>query len=288
MVYCCRPNPMGWAYPIKMSKIYGIIGQSSETSLLLAMHRAAFEAEGMEAEVQYFDLDPVDHEALANFCYESDLNEIEGFSVVGEYKQLIMDYLDHYDPLSQQLGAANTVQNEASNLNGFNTEVTAILKALQEKTKLLGKKILILGAGELARAAIYGLKEFGAEIYIWNRTREKAEDLAEEFDVELIDFSEITEKGFDIFINTTPVGDIEHADQSLLTSDQIKEGAVVMDLILQPLETKLLQEAKKAGAMPSSGDRFLLHQATGQFEIWFNRPAPVEVMEKALMQGLPK
>lgn len=271
-----------------MIKHYGIIGRSPEVPLFFAMHQAAFKAEKVEAEYQIFDIDPLDPEALANFCYESDLNQIEAFSVSPHYQASIMDYLDHYDPLAKKVGFATTIRNQASNLEGYNTTVTAILKALQEKTKLIGKKALILGAGDVAAAAVYGLKEYAVEVYLWNRTPQKAEALASEFEIETIEFREIPQAQFDLIINTTPVGNAKHLDQSLLTAEQIKPGAIVLDLNFSPLPTRLLKEAARAEAQSIGGDRVLLHQAAGEFEIWFEKTAPVEAMEEALKQHILK
>jgi len=267
-------------------KIYGIVGHPVAHSLSPVMHNAAFKAEGIDAEYKVFDIDPEDPENLANFCYETDLNNIAGFSVTIPYKQTIMQYMDNYDPLAKTIGAVNTVANENSNLNGYNTDTTGAIQALREKTDINGKKVLVMGAGGAARAISYGLKEFGADVYIFNRTKEKADALADEFDLETIDYLQIPQAKFDIIINATSVGMSPNTDECLLHAKQIPKGCVVMDIVTSPMETRLLKEAKKAGAETITGERMLLHQACGQFEIWFGKPAPIEVMEKALYENL--
>ena len=250
------------------------------------MHNAAFKAEGIDAEYKIFDIDPSDEENLANFCYETDMNNIAGFSVTMPYKQEIMKYMEEFDPLAKTIGSVNTVENVDSKLNGYNTDSTGAIQALQEKTDIKDSKILILGAGGAARAISYSLKEFGADVYLFNRTKEKAIELAEEFDLETIDFTQIADAGFDIIINTTPVGMTPNSNESLLHAKQMKGVRIVMDIITYPLETQLLKEAKKADAETITGARMLLHQACGQFEIWFDKTAPIEVMEKALYEKL--
>lgn len=267
-------------------KIYGIVGHPVEDSLSPAIHQAAFKEAGIDARYELFDVNPDDPDELANFCYESDVNEVAGFSVTMPFKQQMMDYMDNYDPLAKKLGSVNTVKNEDSNLSGYNTDTAGAMQALQEKTKLPEKKALVLGAGGAARAIVYGLKEFGAEVYVFNRTAEKSEALAKEFEVASIDFLDIAREGFDIIVNATPVGSFPQIEQSLLSREQIKKGAVVMDIITNPLETQLLKEAEVAGAQTISGERMLLHQAAGQFELWFDKPAPFEVMEGALYKNL--
>ncbi len=269
-----------------MKKIFGIVGHPVKQSLSPAMHNAAFKSEGIDAEYKIFDIDPSDEENLANFCYETDLNNIAGFSVTMPYKQEIMKYMEEYDLLARTVGSVNTVENVDSKLNGYNTDATGAIQALQEKTTINKEKILILGAGGAARAIGYSLKEFGADVYIFNRTKSKSIELAKEFDLETIEFTQIADADFDIIINTTPVGMLPDSGSSLLHAEQMKGVKVVMDIITHPLETQLLKEAKKAGAETITGARMLLHQACGQFEIWFGKSAPIEVMETALYEEL--
>jgi shikimate dehydrogenase len=268
------------------NKIYGIVGHPVIHSLSPAMHNAAFKAEGIDTEYKLFDIDPEDEDNLANFCYETDINNIAGFSVTMPYKQTIIQYMDNYDPLAKIVGSVNTVANEDSHLNGYNTDATGAIRALQEKTDIKGEKTLIMGAGGAARAIAYSLKEFGVDVYIFNRTKEKAKALADEFDLEIIDFLKIPQANFDIIINATPIGMLPNTEESLLHADQISKSCLVMDIVTSPMETQLLKEAKKAGAETITGERMLLHQACGQFEIWFGKTAPIEVMEKALYKNL--
>ncbi len=278
-----------------MKKIYGIVGHPVQHSLSPAMHRAAFVAAGIEAEYRIFDFPPEQTDALANFCYEVDLNGVSGFSVTIPFKQEIMAYLDEVDPLAKTIGAVNTVMIEphpeyqAPVLIGYNTDATGALKALNEKIKIPGKRALVLGAGGAARAMVYMLKEAGADVHIFNRSLDKAQALADTFDVNTIEYRLIKkESNFDLIINATTVGSAPGIAESLLHFDQIKNGSVVMDLVTSPLKTQLLKEAEKAGAQTLSGERMLLHQAADQFVIWFGKPAPLEAMEKALQAELAK
>ena len=269
-------------------KTYGIIGYPIIHSLSPIMHNAAIKHLGLDAEYKLFDIDQEDPEDLANFCYETDLNNIGGFSVTMPYKLEIMKYMDHYDPIAKIVGSVNTVVNEDSKLIGYNTDAMGAAQALKEKTEIKKKRVLILGAGGGARAIAYSLKEFGANVYIFNRTKKKAEELADEFDIEFIPYRMIPKGEFDIIVNTTPVGSMPNTEESLLHAEHIKSDAVVMDIITNPIETQLLKEAKKAGATPISGERMLLHQAADQFKLFFDKEAPIKVMEKALYKGLDK
>ena len=269
-----------------MKKIFGIIGHPVTHSLSPAMHNAAFEAEGIDAEYKRFDIAPDNLEDLANFCYETDINGIAGFSVTMPYKTAIMEYLDYYDPLAKIIGSVNTVVNEDSNLVGYNTDTTGAIQALREANDVEGRKVLILGAGGAARGITYGLKEFGADVFLFNRTMEKAEVIAKEMEVLTIDYRNIPKEEFDIIINTTPVGSLPNSNESLLHAEQMEGAIVVMDIITNPIETQLIKEAKKVGAKTVTGERMLLYQACGQFETWFGKAAPKKIMEDALYKQL--
>jgi shikimate dehydrogenase len=271
-----------------MSKIYGIVGNPLSDHLTPPLMNAALEHSKMGIEFKKFELDLQDPESLANFCYETDLNEIGGFGVAAPFKQAIMDYMDYYDPLAKIMGSVNTVVNEKSQLIGHNTESLGALQALLEKTKIPGKKILVLGAGPLGRGLAYSLKSFGADVFAFDRVLERAEQLAKDFDVVALEFRDIGNEEFDILINATPVGSGSDRKASLLSSDQIPSHSLVMDTVLHPIRTQLLREAEKAGAQTISGDRMLLNSALRQFELWFGMEAPKEAMEEALLEELGK
>jgi len=265
-----------------MKKVYGIISHPTDHLLSPALFRAAFKHLKMEAEFKVFDINPDDPEALANFTYETDLNQIAGFAVGAPFEESIMTYMDHYDPLAKIAGSVNTVVNEDSKLIGYNTLSLGALQALQEKTTLPGKKALVMGMGHAGRAIAYSLKEFGVDVFVFDRITEKAEEVAKAFDLMTIDYRDIEKEDFDMLINTTRVGSFPNSEEFLLHEEQIFSHAVVMDLVVHPLKTQLLKVAEKAGAKTVSGDRVLLHTTARQFELWFGLEAPREAMEEQL------
>jgi shikimate dehydrogenase len=271
-----------------MKKIYGIVGHPVTHSLSPAMHNAGIEHYGIEAEYKRFDIEPKDNEGLANFCYETDLNNIGGFSVTIPYKLDIMAYMDEYDPLAKIIGSVNTVVNENSKLLGYNTDSMGAMQAIREKAQVNRKKALVMGMGGAARAIAYSLKQYGADVHLFNRTMKKAEEFADEFDLETIEYRMIQKANFDLIINATPVGSMPNTEESLLHAEHIPSKAVVMDIITNPIETQLLKEAQKAGAQTISGERMLLHQAADQFKLFFDMEPPLEVMENALYKELNK
>ena len=271
-----------------IKKIYGIIGHPVNKSLIPAMHKAAIKHEKIDAEFKLFDIDPSDPENLANFCYETDLNNIAGFSVISPYKESIMAYMEDYDPLAKKIGYVDTVINEDSKLAGYNTNITGMIAALTEKTKISGKKILILGSENSARGIAYSLKEYGADIFIFDREIENSKNLAKEFDVNIIDYRMIPAEKFDIIINTTNIGEFPNINESLLNAKQMHKDLIIMDTIINPIETEFIKSGKEAGAITISGERSLLHQVAGQFEIWHGKKSPFDIIEKILYNEIVK
>jgi len=268
-----------------MTQIFGIVGFPVKQSYHPAMFNAAFKAEKIDAKYQIFEINPEEPEALANYIYEVDLNHIGGFTITMPYKETVMHYLDYFDPLAKSIGSVNCVLNEDSQLIGYNTDSIGAIEALREKTEIMGKKALVMGAGGAGRAILYAFKEFGMTPTVFDRSEEKCKALMQEFKIDGIKALPAKLNSFDLIINATPVGMLPSHD-TLLTANQIPAHAVVMDIVTNPIETPLLREAKKAGAITVSGERMLLMQAAHQFEFWFKKEAPLEVMEKALYDAI--
>jgi 3-dehydroquinate dehydratase/shikimate dehydrogenase len=151
-------------------------------------------------------------------------------------------------------------------------------------------KILVLGAGGAARAAVFGLKERGAEVYILNRTPVQAQKLARQAKARTLKRPDLKKHAFDVIINATPVG-MGNPQESPLTESEIKTK-YAFDMVYNPPETKFLKLAKAAGAEVILGAEMFVQQAARQFEIWTGKPAPwdemLRVVGKALAEETPK
>ena len=147
---------------------------------------------------------------------------------------------------------------------------------MEQRLTLEGAKILVLGAGGAARAAIFGLKERGAELYILNRTAAQAQKLARQARVKSIKRPDLKKLAFDVIINATPVG-MGNTKDSPLNADEIK-AKYVFDMVYDSRETRLIRLAKERGAEVIPGIEMFVHQAARQFEIWTGKPAPWDDM----------
>ena len=275
-----------------MAKILGVIGHPIEHSLSPAMHRAALKELGLDYHYDKFEVKP---EELENFVSDARENFL-GFNVTVPHKVGIIKFLDNLSKEAELIGAVNTVKVENSSAKGYNTDGLGALRALQEAGQQAnGKKVLILGAGGASRAISFQLAMEGAEISICDKAGDKAEELAAEImkklnkDVRILDFP-IKEKldEFDILINATPVGMSPNINNSPLPREFLNPSLTVMDIVYNPLETKLLKEARETGCKTVNGTGMLVNQGAESLRIWLGVEAPVETMRNALLNELKK
>ena len=275
-------------------KIYLLIGDPVEQSLSPPIHNAAFKALGLNS--VYIAL-RVPKPMLARVMTGVRAMDIAGLNITVPHKITIIDMIDKIEESAKLVGAMNTIKNVKGKLVGFNTDGEGALQALEQKTgKLTGKKVVLLGAGGAARAIAFSLAKVGAEISIANRTVSRARVLAsaieKRFGVSVkslgLSRSELTKviKQADVLINATTIGMHPNVGQTLVTADMMHRGLVVNDIVYKPLETRLLREAKRAGAKTVDGLGMLVHQGALSFEIWTGKQAPIKVMEAATRREL--
>jgi 3-dehydroquinate dehydratase/shikimate dehydrogenase len=211
---------------------------------------------------------------------------IQGLSVTMPHKQEIMAYLEKTDPLSAKIGACNTVlRAQDGNLYGFNTDVAGIVGPLEKRMSLRGAKALVLGAGGAARAAVFGLRDKGVDVFIFNRTPETAQKLARQSGSKTIKKEALAKTPFDVVINATPVGMAGQKVSSLLEPKDLNTK-LVFDLVYNPLETPLIRLARQQNIPFITGVEMFVQQGARQFEIWTGKPAPEEEMLRVVLHAL--
>ena len=213
---------------------------------------------------------------------------IRGVSITIPHKVSAMKYIDDIDDIAGEVGAINTIVNDGAVLHGFNTDYGAALKALEEKTTIKGKKAVLLGAGGAALAIAAGLKKNGAELMILDRPPEQAGKLAKLVKAEGFGgFDELSViASADILINATPVGMWPKVNESLVPKELMHSKLTVFDIVYNPIETRLITEAKEAGCAVVYGHKMFLYQAAEQFELFTGHQAPLLDMEPALIKAL--
>jgi 3-dehydroquinate dehydratase/shikimate dehydrogenase len=257
------------------TRVYGVVGDPIAHSLSPAMMNAAFRRENVNA--VYLALHAKALKDLLSCVREI---PIHGLSITMPYKEAIVPHLDNTDAHTSKIGACNTVvRAQDGKLYGFNTDAAAVVRSLEQRVTLEEAKILVLGAGGAARAAVFGLKERGSEVYILNRSAVPAQKLARQAKARTLKRADLKKHAFDVIINATPVG-LGNTRDTPLHADEIN-AKIVFDMVYDPAETHLMALAKARGAQVIPGIEMFVHQGAHQFEIWTGKPAPWDDMLRA-------
>ena len=262
-------------------KIYGVIGNPVSKSQGYLVHNRAFQEQGSSDIYVSFLVDNVEKffHAFKDF--------FNGLSVTMPAKEQIMPLLDRVDETAKKIGAVNTVVKEGSDWVGYNTDCSGAISALEACTPLQGKNVLILGSGGTAKAIGFGVKGKGGQLTVtYNRNKKRGEALAKELDCELIHAREAGTHSIDVLINCSPVGMSPKINESPFLARDFKAGMVVFDSVYNPMETRLLREAKAAGCEVIFGSELFINQAARQFELWTGQPAPIDSMREVLLKKL--
>jgi 3-dehydroquinate dehydratase / shikimate dehydrogenase len=263
------------------TKIYGVAGNPIRSSLSPVMMNAAFRRETVNA--VYLALQATKLSDLLKLVHEI---PIQGLSVTMPLKQEIMAHLEKTDPLSAKIGACNTVlRAQDGKLYGFNTDVAGIIGPLEKRMAIRGSKVLVLGAGGAARAAVFGLRDKGAEVHILNRTPETAQKLAKQAGAKTIKKDALAKTPFDVIINATPIGMTGIKGAQLLEAKDLNTK-LVFDLVYNPIETPLIRAARQQNIPIITGIEMFVQQGARQFEIWTGKPAPEEEMLRVVIHAL--
>jgi 3-dehydroquinate dehydratase/shikimate dehydrogenase len=262
------------------TRIYGVAGDPIGHSLSPVIMNTALRRENVNG--VYVPLHAKTLKDLIHCVREIPLH---GLSLTMPYKQAILPYLDNTDAHTTKIGACNTVvRGQDGKLYGFNTDIAGILRPLEQRITIQDAKVLVLGAGGAARAAVFGLKERGAEVWVLNRTSAKGLKLARQAKARTIKRADLKKVAFDVIINATPVGMGNTRDCPL--KDQEIQAKVMFDMVYDPVETHLLQVARAKGIAVIPGIEMFVQQAARQFEIWTGKPAPAGDMLRAVTIAL--
>lgn len=273
------------------TRLCALIGNPVEHSLSPAIHNAAFQHLGLNFVYVALRVDDVEG-AIRGIRA---LTGIRGVSVTIPHKVAVVPFLDTIEPTARNIGAVNTIVSDQGFLTGYNTDASGALAALRASGQALdGARILMLGSGGAARAIAFALcmeakiatltilaviDQEGDTLVRDLREKTGAPVSGSQFTTETLS-RHISDAG--LLIHCTPVGMSPNAGETCVPSVLLKPHLTVMDIVYNPLETRLLTEARQAGCRTVRGIEMFLHQAVGQFELWTQQPAPVGVMRLVL------
>ena len=281
------------------TRIYGVFGKPITSSKSPVMLNAAFAAAGVDA--VYLPFETGDAGEL--FQTVGALN-LQGASVTMPLKEQIVPMLEErLTPLAATIGAANTLVRRGRDavkdgevdagetgepgLEGHNTDAAGIADPLARRTVLEGARILVLGAGGAARAAVFGLRAHGAAVWILNRSAERAEALARAAGATVLTRAEAAAMQFEVVVQATPHGmQNQHVD-ALMTAAELHTD-LFFELVYNTRETPLLQAARERGIRVIDGLEMFLAQGAAQFTLWRGLAAPEAVMREAVLRSMPQ
>lgn len=243
----------------------------------MAMHNAAYQALGLDFVYKSFKVSDLKG-ALAG----ARALGIRGISVTMPFKETVLPYLDHIDPMAQAIGAVNTIVNDQEKLTGYNTDFEAAKIIIGELNILAHERVLVLGAGGAARAILAALHTTGVkQVACSNRTPEKAKQITAKFNYETVPWENRNKEKSDIIINATPLGMTLDIDQLPVTNEALSSCRAIFDTVINPAPTPFIKSGIQSGKQVIEGFRMGIYQAAKQFELYTGHPAPLAVMEQA-------
>jgi 3-dehydroquinate dehydratase/shikimate dehydrogenase len=285
------------------TQVFGVIGDPVGHSMSPAIHNVGFDAVNYNGVYLPMRIPPeYEHfkATVGSFLNFAPL-DFRGASVTIPHKRNLLRFVGEsggeIEPLAAKIGAANTLTvRDNGSLYASNTDYAAALDSVcdamgLERAALKAKRVAVLGAGGAARAVVAGFSAYEAEVTVYNRTLDKANALAQTFDAHSAKLADIQSADYDILINCTPIGMHPHVDAAPFdfTSDPspaTSSPRVVFDTIYNPVETKLLREAKAAGCTTVSGVEMFVRQAAAQFTLWTGQAAPTDRFRETVLNQL--
>lgn len=276
--------------------VYGVIADPIGHSLSPQIHNAAFRAAKRNA--VYVPL-RVPADTLGDFMALAPKLGLKGLSVTIPHKEAIASQLTTVDSASQEIAAVNTVVFNGDATEGYNTDYKAAMDTLElglcppgeepksgEPSRLTGKRVLVLGAGGVSRAILYGLQKRGAAAVVASRTRERAETLAKEFGSRAVDWNARHNAEVDVLVNGTPIGMHPNVDETPYHKGHLRPSMVVFDTVYNPESTLLVKEAREHGCRVVTGVEMFVRQAALQFELFTGAEPPSGVMRETLKRAI--
>ena len=265
------------------TSLYAVLGDPVSHSLSPVMHNSAFAHIGYNGVYLAFNVKDRD---LASAISGIKALGIKGASITIPHKVAVVEFLDEVDEKALKIGAVNTIVNRDGKLFGYNTDCLGATDALLEKTGIKDKDVVILGSGGAARAIGFGIVSEGGRLTISGVLKDEGENLAKDLGVDYYHLSEFRNIDCRILINATPVGMTPDTEAMPIQSEDLNKDMVVMDIVYNPIKTRLLKEAEDIGCITVDGASMFVYQGAAQFEMWTGKKAPVNIMRSTVINAL--
>ena len=276
------------------TKLLCIIGYPIEHSMSPTMHNPALQELGLDYVYVAFEVHP---DNLKNAVDAIRALGIKGINVTIPHKETIMKFLDEIDPISEKMGAINTIKNDEGYLKATNTDAAGAKKSLIDAGFTIeGKNIVFVGSGGAARSIAYILSEDAKRVVLTDIVEERAVTVAKEISKNMganvegklasdkVLADEI--KNADLLINATPIGMYPKEGISPISKDLLHQELFVFDVIYNPMETQLMKEAAGIGCKTLSGLDMLVNQGVIAFEWWTGKTPNSKLMKDKIIDFL--
>jgi 3-dehydroquinate dehydratase/shikimate dehydrogenase len=274
------------------TEVFGVIGDPIGHSLSPVIHNFALEQLGINAVYVPFR---VPRGELKTFLQQYDSIPVRGYSVTIPHKEAALAFAKHKEETAIRVGAANTLVRDANGFSAFNTDYQAARASLlanlappvpEGQPPWHEQRILLLGAGGVARAVAHLLHREGGQVTVSNRTQERARDLANEVGCKFIGWETRHTVPCDLLVNCTPVGMHPNVDESPVHPSFLTPDMKVFDTIYMPETTMLIKDARARGCKVLTGVDMFVRQAEMQFRLFTNREPPQDLMRTVVKRAL--
>lgn len=268
----------------------GLIGNPVEHTMSPVIHNTLAQVLGQNLVYVPFHVQPGYVRQAVEGAYALNLL---GCNVTVPYKSEVIPFLKELDPLAERIGAVNTLVRTEGGFKGYNTDMPGLLRAFEaDGVRPAGEKVLILGAGGVARAVAVMLSELASEIIILNRTSEKAQKLSDEINacakrrparaMSLSDWRQLPAGERYLAVQTTNVGMFPGVEEAVIEdADFYRRIHTGYDLIFNPARTRFMQLTEEAGGRAYNGLKMLLYQGVIAYEHWTGATVTAELEERA-------
>lgn len=275
----------------KKTKILGVIADPVAHSLSPVVHNACIRKQGLDMIYLPFRV-PAEHlDGFMEVCPEIG---IYGLSVTLPHKEKVLKSINALDDNVAGIRAANTVVFRDINAYGYNTDIEAAVSVLRDAVEadpsddepFADKRILILGAGGVARAVSYGVHRAGGIVFICARDFKKGDELSAEIGCKVVDWAARPNFEADIIINCTPVGMHPNLDESPFLPEWFNKKSIIFDTVYNPEQTLFIKQAREAECTTITGVDMFVRQAARQFKLFTGEEADKELMRYEVKRAI--
>jgi shikimate dehydrogenase len=265
------------------TRVCATFGNPNKRSTAPIMHNAAFDALGVNYRYLAFEPDDIGQAIDAVRALK-----FVGVSVSKPFKQTVLAHVDELDRTAAKIGAVNCVHNVNGKLIGYNSDWIGAVDALKEKCPVEGRRVAVLGSGGAARAIVYGLLENKCSVFIFARNDSKGRELADNIGASFGGFfGDVPGVAPEILVNATSVGMAPDTRADLpVPESAFATARTVMDIVVRPDKSRLLERAERAGCTTIGGVRMLVLQGAFTFQLFTGLKAPTEAMQDAVERAL--